>query len=517
MALMAEVHVEALHATFRGLTDGTVEQYRNLKYGHIPARFSLAVPYNDFSGVVIDATKQGPICPQDTPYQDSLIGIAPEQVSPFEEVYDELNCLNMMITRPQGNFVKLPVVVWIHGGGNMAGTPYRTVCDPSDWVRRGVTTGKPFIFVSLQFRIHMFGFLPFNGIGNFGLHDQRLGLQWVHDHIESFGGDSGQVTVIGQSAGSCNVAAQASKPGAAKLFRQVGLLSGSISSMPSVSLSEYEHKARFIAELAGTTVQGLKTIPWQVLVAATCKAGITVAFPVDDGHFLPKGMFGSPHIETEAIIISDCREDGYFFAEYFPDDRQLFNEIEHNFGKSKESTRALLSEYNITDDGLTVRKKVCDVLTDALFCQGNECMDIALRREGVRVYRQIFDAVNPFNEAFGNNHMVDVLYLFNAYSVSEPFVKITQQLQDRWISFFYGEAPWAEGTILVVDNDVIELDINLRSRYRRKDRFEVVGELNPQLIHRLCGDGWYMVDVDASEDREETVAATTPAVYTGSA
>lgn len=508
------VKAPSLRAAFCGQIYNGVERYCNVKYATIPHRFELpqlktSWGPNDPSSrcssgnlTLVDCSRQGPICPQATPYEDSLIGIKPENVIPFDLVYDELECAQLMITRPVmsgGDQQSLPVVVWIHGGGNMAGTPYRHVNNPADWVRRGAETGEPFIFVSVQYRLHLFGFLPFNGKGNFGLHDQRTALEWVQRYIHHFGGNPSNVTLAGQSAGSCCVAnhicAGASLSQA--LFHRAALLSGSIESMPAQSLESYEKKAQKIVQALGvSSVSELQTVEAEKLVQAASKIGMEVAMPVDDGVFMPPGMYGrlSPDLlegsnrQLQSVITADCIEDAYFFEEYLPKDaKTVYDLAKQQLGTSAEATETLFQAYGISE--ANVRTRVCDILTDALFCNGNERTDLFFRNNSTtKVFRQFFDAINPFSPEYGNNHMVEILYMLNAYGVPETKLATTHAIQDRWIQFFYGKDPWDKHSVLYASpgGQVEEIDWNKRSDYRRLGQFAALAGLNREFLAQVC-------------------------------
>lgn len=494
------VSAPSLRAIFQGTLYNGIERFCNIKYANIPRRFELpqlktSWSSNTSSPARVDCSHQGPICPQATPYKDSLIGIKPDNVVPFDLVYDELECLQLMITRPCIDYEqeqrRIPVVVWIHGGGNMAGTPYRHVCNPTDWVKRGVETGKPFIFVSVQYRVHLFGFLPFKGVGNFGLHDQRAALEWVQKYVHYFGGDAENVTLMGQSAGSCCVANHicAESP----LFRRAALMSGSIESMPALPLEAYDHKAQKLAEAANlASVEELQSVSWETLVKAASKIGMEVALPADDGIFMDKGKYGRLSSDLanrlDSLLVSDCIEDAYFFEEYFPKDSETIYELaKESLGVTAKDTEALLTAYDINETNAKTR--ICDVLTDSLFCYGNECTDVYFRNETkTKVYRQLFDATNPFSPEFGNNHMVEILYLFNAYGVPQEKLSTTRSVQDRWIDFFQGQDPWKAESILYVSPEgaVSEMDWSERARHRRLEQFGSLEGLNREFVAQIC-------------------------------
>lgn len=111
---------------------------------------------------------------------------------------------------------KLPVALWIHGGGFNAGFSNEITMDGTQWAKRGV------ILVSINYRLGILGFLG----GNYGIQDQMAALKWVHDNISVFGGDPGNITLVGQSAGALSikqlVASPLSKEYIAKAIIQSG-------------------------------------------------------------------------------------------------------------------------------------------------------------------------------------------------------------------------------------------------------------------------------------------------------
>ncbi|XP_065175802.1 para-nitrobenzyl esterase-like [Sycon ciliatum] len=123
----------------------------------------------------------------------------------------------------------LPVLVWIHGGGEMSGSGGDAGYTPTPVFARN--TGV--VAVSLNYRLNVFGFLSLdvlnegNGSGNYGFYDQILGLSWVQQNIEAFGGDKSQVTILGQSGGGTSVVAILSSPLANGLFHRAVVMSAS--------------------------------------------------------------------------------------------------------------------------------------------------------------------------------------------------------------------------------------------------------------------------------------------------
>ena len=105
----------------------------------------------------------------------------------------------------------LPVIVWIYGGGFEFGNSGGS--DGAPITARSLVSGTPVIYVSFNYRLNGFGFMPGQEVqdakvGNLGLRDQTEALRWIHKNIASFGGDPAKVTIWGESAGAISVAYQ---------------------------------------------------------------------------------------------------------------------------------------------------------------------------------------------------------------------------------------------------------------------------------------------------------------------
>ncbi|PSN69927.1 alpha/beta-hydrolase [Corynespora cassiicola Philippines] len=152
------------------------------------------------------------------------------------------DCLSINVVRPAGidASAKLPVLVFIHGGGFFNGSNSAPAQNLSFIVQESVRMGSPIIAVNLNYRLHIFGFLwgpvvEAAGLGNLGLRDQRLALEWIHENIESFGADPTKVTIWGSSAGALSVGSHLTLNGG----RDDGLFRGAIFSSGSGLVSEF--------------------------------------------------------------------------------------------------------------------------------------------------------------------------------------------------------------------------------------------------------------------------------------
>ena len=143
-------------------------------------------------------------------------------------------------TVPTGD-QRLPVMVWIHGGGNTIGTA-------NTYQGHHLAGDQDIIFVALNYRLGILGWFgseavrntsatPEDASGNYGVLDMIAGLQWVQDNISAFGGDPNNVTIFGESAGGRNVYALLGSPLASGLFHKAIVQSGSVQTTP-ISVAE---------------------------------------------------------------------------------------------------------------------------------------------------------------------------------------------------------------------------------------------------------------------------------------
>lgn len=176
-------------------------------------RFTKPVKKATFM-VTYNATQQKDPCPQN------------EKWTPGSTIESTEDCLNLNIILPEsrsGNGSKA-VMVFIHGGGFQFGFQ-------NGYISEALPALHDVIFVTMNYRLSAYGFLASSkhGLkGNYGLWDQHMAIQWVHDNIASFGGDPGRVTLFGESAGSVSAIYQALYEGNTGLFQRIIAESGAV-------------------------------------------------------------------------------------------------------------------------------------------------------------------------------------------------------------------------------------------------------------------------------------------------
>jgi carboxylesterase 2 len=185
------------------------------------------------------------------------------------EVPSVEDCLYLNVMRParRNNHKKLPVLVWIHGGGWLMGgnqiDGYEYISN--NFVSRGV------VLVQIQYRMGVVGFITDNSTqlpGNLGLWDQRQALLWVQNNIEAFGGDKDQVTIWGMSAGSASISYLTLSKHTQNLFNQVIQQSGTTKGSWARNEMVVNHSLTYSVQLGCDPTQGsnalkqcLKNVP----------------------------------------------------------------------------------------------------------------------------------------------------------------------------------------------------------------------------------------------------------------
>lgn len=289
-------------------------------------RFERPVPKARWAGIY-NATKRSPYCiqaPQDP--------AAPNQSE---------NCLYLNVWAPTEGLVggkKLPVMIWIHGGGLVWGSAMEMGYDASLLSVMGKV-----VVVSMNYRLGPFGFLYFGQTwkSNLGFWDQRLAMKWVKQNIAAFGGDPRRITIFGESAGSWSVSAHLSSPFSRGLFQRAILQSGSSFSQlaqkcPSERLSVTE---KFAADVGCRSSQDprqwmrcLKRLPAEHLSNSFFKRPQVFPFfsSVYGDGFLPistrEALETRRFDQNVELLTGTVRDEGSFILPMF--NRTLFDPME---------------------------------------------------------------------------------------------------------------------------------------------------------------------------------------------
>jgi para-nitrobenzyl esterase len=292
----ARVVVETGLGKVLGLESDGVRVFRGIPFAEPPVgerRFRAPEPVKAWPSVR-DATQFGAAAPQP---QLALAALPGMDVGPQSE-----DCLYLNVYAPAGASpqARKPVMVWIHGGGFVIGSGAQSIYDARMLARHGDV-----VVVTLNYRLGALGWLDLGDQGdlateNAGLLDQIAALRFVHEQIAAFGGDPGNVTIFGESAGGMSVGTLMGCPAARGLFHKAIAQSGSCQAVHADRDGSAAVTAAMLATLGLATphVRQLRELTVERILGAQQQVTLQLMLaggrnllpfqPVVDGHVLPR-------------------------------------------------------------------------------------------------------------------------------------------------------------------------------------------------------------------------------------
>ena len=298
--------VETNAGRVQGLVIDSVCHFRGVRYGAAPIgplRWAPPQPAPAWKGIY-DASDFGAPAMQlasgtsvdtanDFGFQMHRVFTTPSELKVMNE-----DCLYLNVWTPAPDGKKRPVMVWIHGGGYAYGSGSQPIyqCD-------GLARAGDVVAVSVNHRLNVFGYLHLGDLmgpefatsGTVGMQDLVLALQWVRDNIAAFGGDPGNVMIMGQSGGGAKVSTLLAMPSAKGLFHKAAIQSG-----PGLTVGRKgptTEAARKLLDALGVKpgdIAALRALPAPTILAAAAK--------VNGAGF---GGVGSGPILDEVVITRD--------------------------------------------------------------------------------------------------------------------------------------------------------------------------------------------------------------------
>ncbi|HIT79769.1 MAG TPA: carboxylesterase family protein [Candidatus Faecivivens stercorigallinarum] len=366
------------------------------------------------------------------------------------------DCLYLNIWTPaQSAGEKLPVMMWVHGGGNMSGYSYEPEFDGKALASRGV------IYVSVGFRLNIFGFLAhpeltaestYGGSGNYGHLDQLAAARWIQENIEAFGGDPANITMFGQSGGAHDVQIMATSP----LFAGVidkGISEsggGGASMMGAVPLAEGETAGLEFQQAASChSIQELRALPADKIldVAGKMGFGLMKIGTVIDQYVCfgdTSEMIRSGKARDIPMIIGCCSHEGGRMSMLPPGHKQdlaLFNQqLERNFPLAADKMRQIYRLATEEDADAFDR----DLMADGMV-YGYQLWARSQNKAGKQApYVYYFD--HPLPDADGNPspegafHSAELWYVHGTLGrcwrkMGKTDVMISEAMMDYWTNF----------------------------------------------------------------------------------
>ena len=402
-----------------GLVNESVIQFKGVPYGAPTGgkrRYQAPARPAPWRGVR-ECFGYGPICPQ----VPTSIANPYGRLIQFDMVAAEggmsEDCLNLNIwTCGLHDGRKRPVIVSIHGGAFSIASGNARIYDGARLAQSGDV-----VVVTLSHRLASFGYLNLLDLdgtseipvaANSGLADLVLGLQWVRENIENFGGDPERVMIWGQSGGGWKVSALLALPAARGLFSRAVVQSGSLTRFQERDAAAAV-AAGFVATLglAPRNLAKLRTLPWPVLLEAQTKVGAQAFMPFLDGEFITQHAFDPAAPAASAnvpLIVSTTRDDaGLFFNDFALDEAGLMGLLRQQFGERANDIRALYREHAHAASPFLLRARI---ITDAGFRRFAYMQAVRKAQQGAApVYVYQWNWPSPAYEGkFGAAHAIDV-------------------------------------------------------------------------------------------------------------
>lgn len=449
--------VEVQAGKLRGFRDGRTITFLGIPYAEAD-RFEPPRQVRPWVGVK-SAQAWGPVCPipnMTAPGND-------EFVFPHRYWLQNEHCQVLNVwTQSTSRAAKKPVMVWFHGGGFVNGSSMEAYA----YTGKNLSEYGDVVVVSMNHRLNVIGALDLSAYGvgyadsrYTGTADMVAALQWVHDNIETFGGDPGNVTIFGQSAGGSEVARMLHTPAAKGLFHRVVAQSGGGENYETTDPAEMVHVQQMIAaatlanlNLRADQIDKLKAIPYPQLLAAGDAALTTVA------QKLGRAGLGWKVIADDRYVLRRfCDWAGSIPLMAGATFSEGIGTLDKGTGKNdwteKEIAARLTAEYGKRKDEVVAefrkafpRKKVQDVLYYSADSRAS-VKGLLTRKLAVSqapAYAYIFAYEYPVNGGITAFHCSEIAFVFHNLTV--PEVKIATggaaaglALQDKvsqaWISF----------------------------------------------------------------------------------
>jgi para-nitrobenzyl esterase len=428
--------------------DGKVVIYKGIPFASPPVgelRWKEPQPVASWKGVR-KAVEFGARCMQARIFEDMV----------FRDAGPSEDCLYLNVWAPKTKAdAKLPVMVWIYGGGFQAGATSEPRQDGEHLAHKGV------VVVSMNYRLGIFGFFSHPGLtaesahhasGNYGLMDQVAALKWVHENIPAFGGDPGNVTIFGESAGSFAVSALMASPLSKGLIHaaigESGAFFGKTLSARPVAESE-RRDAVFAESLGMKSVGQLRGASAEKILAAARSAKDTYRFgPNIDGYFMPASAYAiyAKGEQAHIPLMAGWNRDERTYQEFFKTE-QISKEnyaakIRQLFGEA--AVEALKLFPGGSDEEVKSSAALLDT-ADFIALETWKWLEIHLQTGEAAVYRYEFDQVPPASEGHEAEaglayHSAEIEYVFGTLdwkkiSWRPEDYKLSEQMGSYWTNF----------------------------------------------------------------------------------
>ncbi len=483
-ALAVEEPVQLTYGQVSGVElDGNVTVFRGIPFAAPPVgdlRWRAPQPPVPWQGVRVAETF-GPACMQRG-----------------RQLMSE-DCLYLNVwTGAESNADRLPVMVWIHGGGWSSGATSSGIYDGSGFANKGV------VLVSVNYRMNAFGFMAHpelsaestRGVsGNYGILDHISALEWVRDNISGFGGDPDNVTIFGESAGGASIYALLATPLANGLFHRA--ISESTWITPT-NVTDLTHHNGFSdsAEARGQravadklTELGKPTLGDDLLATMRRMSAADIMSMrfrvslVEDGWLLPKSageIFSEGSHNIVPLLAGVNNGEGLFFVR----PNSTFSTLEEQKSARLEEWGEHgqgLATYYLADTTEDIFTTEVDYSTDTLFARPNRQILTAMARTPADSFMYLFTR-NRRDPSLRSPHAMELSYVFQTLpeQASEVDRRISELMSDYWVQFATTGNPNREGlphwptySADTQEHQIIGVEVGQGSNFRRQELDEL--------------------------------------------
>jgi len=422
-----------------GITDSNINIFKGIPFAAPPVgalRWKAPQPVQPWKGTrQCDTFSASPM--QAAPVPFSMW--SEEFLIRKEPISEDCLYLNIWTSSTSSN-KKLPVLVWIYGGGFVSGGTNVPIYDGEAMAKKGI------VFVSINYRVGIFGFFAhpeltkesgYNASGNYGILDQIAALKWVQKNITAFGGDPNNVTIAGQSAGSMSVNILVASPLAKGLFNKAIAESGAgfVRGFANNNLQQSEQDGTKTAtSLKANSIEDLRKLPASVLMRAqTMRGG-----PIIDGYVLPQpiaGIFASGKENNVTLLTGWNENEGLVFGP-IKKTGDYIKQIKEQYGNNAQT---ILEYYPATDDSVAGISQY-KLSRDAIFGVQNYTWANVESDQGKKVFIYRFTRKVPATGEYvkyGAFHTGEVAYAYdNLKFVNRPWEDVDHHLADVMSSYW---------------------------------------------------------------------------------
>lgn len=452
--------VDTRSGKVEGVIEDELEIFRGIPFASPPVgplRFAAPAPEQPWQGVRA-AAEFGPSALQ----QPMMLPLPGMQVGPMDE-----DCLYLNVYTPATDAAHRPVMVWIHGGGFVIGSGSQALYDGAPLSARGDV-----VVVTVNYRLGPLGFLYLadlcpdleGAVGNAGILDQVAALEWVRDNIERFGGDPGNVTIFGESAGGMSVGTLLGMPSANGLFQRAILQSGAAHNIHSRETAT--EVAKHFVEVLGVDPAdsaALRDIPpdklldtqQQTMLKLGTRLGLLPFQPLVDDATLPEPPLdvvragGSADID---LLLGSTRDEWKLFGFLDQglatlDDAGLVSRLEAQLPDEQTARRIVDTYRSARESSASTEPKdlFFAIETDRIFRIPALRLADAQQQHQSNVFLYHFTWESPLmGGALGACHAIELPFVFGVlhkdgaevFAGSGPDADgLSEKLMDAWIAF----------------------------------------------------------------------------------